>query len=476
MIVAEIGAGQRRYRVLDREKEMAQLGLSSLGGSPLTAAAMARGVEATTKMVRIARRWRADVLTIVATSAVREAPNRSEFLRRVHKASGARVRVISAEEEAETIFRAITSEVDLGTDNVLCIDIGGGSTELVAGTAAAVERTASIAAGSLRMAERFALTDRARGRDLKACRAAVREIAAAAAPFRAFGIDRTFGTSGTVTAIADVLAPGAPGALRRIGREQIESLVPQLALMPAAERRERFGFSAARASTIVAGAIILAEVLLALDAEAVVACRVALREGLIEAWIASRRRQPSPRRGSVLALAQRFGCEMRHALRAAQLARRIFDDLRPLHGLADSRGELLEYAAMLHDVGAHLTARAPHLHNYYLIRHGDLRGFDDDEIAIIAGTARAYRTSPEDDLPRKVRPAVRRLAPILRLAVALDRGHRGRVRDVRVELRGGRAVFALRAQGEVLVELDSARREGRELARTFGVEVAFTTE
>src|SRR5437588_4887935 len=94
MIIAERHDG-RGYKVVDREKEMVQLGLSSLDGQPLTEEAIERGVMSIARMSEIAQRWHADEIIAVATSAVREAPNRRDFLRLVREASGVKVRVIS---------------------------------------------------------------------------------------------------------------------------------------------------------------------------------------------------------------------------------------------------------------------------------------------------------------------------------------------------------------------------------------------
>src|SRR5258706_10219071 len=177
MIVAE--ANERRgYRVVDREKDMVQLGLSSLDGQPLTDDAIARGVLSISKMSEIAQRWNADEVIAVATSAVREAPNRREFLRLVREASGVKVRVISGEEEADYIFRAVRSAVDIDGSTAVCIDIGGGSAELVVGTADEIFFTASEPLGSLRLSQRFELTGRPTEAALAACRKHVADRAA----------------------------------------------------------------------------------------------------------------------------------------------------------------------------------------------------------------------------------------------------------------------------------------------------------
>src|SRR5207244_12189894 len=158
------------YRVVDKEKEMVQLGLGSLDGAPLNDEAIERAVTALKKMVEIARGWKVNEIIAVATSAVREAPNRREFLRRIKNDVVVRVRVISGEEEADYIFRAVRSAVDLDGSTALCIDVGGGSVELIVGTASEIYFTASEPLGALRLAQRFQLEAKPADTDVEACR------------------------------------------------------------------------------------------------------------------------------------------------------------------------------------------------------------------------------------------------------------------------------------------------------------------
>src|SRR5213595_1830783 len=159
MIIAELGhAGG--YRVIDREKQTVQLGLRSLDGAPLSEEAMERGVAAVAHMAEVARARDADEIIAVATSAVREAPNRRDFLKKVKDAADVRVKVISGEEEADYIYRAVRAAVELDeASTLLCVDIGGGSVEMVVGTSREIYFTASEPLGSLRLAQRFGLDD-----------------------------------------------------------------------------------------------------------------------------------------------------------------------------------------------------------------------------------------------------------------------------------------------------------------------------
>lgn len=473
MIVAEL---QRRgHRVVDKEKEMVQLGLSSLDGAPLSDEAIERGVAAITHMAEVARGWEVEEIVAVATSAVREAPNRREFLRRVKEASGVKVRVISGEEEADYIYRAIRSAIDLGGGTSLCVDIGGGSVEFIIATSSEIYYTASEPLGSLRLAQRFHIQDFAAREDVEACkRFAADHLRKVHKQVRQLGIDQCVGTSGTIQALAGLMPPP-------FTRGALDELLARLTGTSAKERVEQFGIEAKRASTIVAGGAVLLAILETLSIDSLILCPAAIREGIIVARASAKndRSANTIRRSSVLALAQRSDCDKRHARHVAQLASRIFDQTTRLHALPTGAKELLEYAAMLHEVGMHVSDRGYHKHSYYLIRHAALRGFSDDELAVIANVARYHRKSePDDDdenlteLTAAQRGDVEKLSAILRIAEALDRSHRQAVRDVAVRLNGN-VKFFVRARSKASVEIAAAQKRARYFSSLFEKKVVF---
>jgi len=485
MIVAE--TREHGYRVVDREKEMVQLGLASLDGQPLTEDAIERGVATIGKMAEIAAKWDVDEIVAVATSAVREAPNRRDFLRRVKETTGVKVRVISGEEEADYIFRAVRSAVEVNGQTALCIDIGGGSVELIVGTADETYFTRSEKLGALRLAQRFRLVERPTTRAVEQCRRHVAErIGKLRRRIVRLGVDLCVGTSGTIQTLATMASPSenpAPShGLRRLERARIAELIPILASLTAAERAERFGLDAPRATSVLAGAIALDVILGTLEIDELLACPLAMREGMLESRVAaleeSEESGGSLRQASVLSLAQRTDCDLKHGMHVAKLASRIFDQTKPLHALEPQMTGLLESAAVLHEAGLHVSDRAHHKHSYYLIRHADLRGFTEEEILIIANVARYYRKAlPEiahanfSELTPTQRQDVEKLAAILRIAEALDRGHHASVRDVAVRVRRDQARFLIRTRSDASVEIASARKRAKYFAQLFDVEV-----
>jgi exopolyphosphatase/guanosine-5'-triphosphate,3'-diphosphate pyrophosphatase len=241
-----------------------------------------------------------------------------------------------------------------------------------------------------------------------------------------------------------------------------------------------------RADIVVAGVVILTAVLDLLGAREITLCEWALREGVLLDYLETHRRSvararicPDPRRRSVLELAERCRHDRAHARHVSSLSLQIFDGLRPAHGLADAERELLEYAALLHDIGHHISYPAHHRHSYYLIKNGDLHGMTPLERDMIAAVARYHRqgrprkSHPElGALDKSQRQTVAMLAGILRVADALDRTHRQSVRQLSVVLRGRTVALRCEASRECDLEMWGAARRSELLARELGRAVA----
>jgi exopolyphosphatase/guanosine-5'-triphosphate,3'-diphosphate pyrophosphatase len=224
---------------------------------------------------------------------------------------------------------------------------------------------------------------------------------------------------------------------------------------------------APRADVLPVGAVILDTILRLLGVEELVLCEWALREGILLDYIhrhpgtlARAEAYPDVRRRSVVALGERCQYDEAHARHTAGLALSLFEQTRSRHGLGEAERSLLEYAALLHDVGHHISYPGHHKHTYYLVKNGDLRGFTPLEIEILANVARYHRRGR----PRKKHTAyaildhaerrvVRVLAGILRVADALDRSHRQVVRTVHVVERGGTLRLRVEGRGDCELEL-----------------------
>ena len=170
---------------------------------------------------------------------------------------------------------------------------------------------------------------------------------------------------------------------------------------------------------------------------------------------------------------------MRHAERVRDLALSLFDQTHALHQLTALEREWLEHAALLHDLGLSVAYARHHHHSHYLIRHGDLKGFTQDEVEVIALVARYHRKAPPDSSHEAFRnldpwkkPVVEKLSAVLRVADALDRTHRALVTRVRVTLRGKKAHLTLGTRSACDLELWSLKKKGRLFEKVFGTKLA----
>ncbi len=174
---------------------------------------------------------------------------------------------------------------------------------------------------------------------------------------------------------------------------------------------------------------------------------------------------PDVRRRSSLELAERCNYYAEHAQQVVRLALAIFDQTRTVHGLTDREREWLEFAALLHDIGSLISYERHHRHSYYLIRNGDLRGFDPDEIEVVALVARYHRRgTPKRSheeysrLPSPLRKTVRTLASILRVAESLDRSHTQTIAGLDFRDRGADALLQIKTTGDAELEVWATNR------------------
>ena len=481
------------FEVIDREKDMVRLGAGGLDGRALTPAAMAGALQTLTKFSRLAESHKVDEIVATATSATREAGNGGDFVAEVGRQTGIRVRVISGTEEARLIHLAAGYGVNVGGSSAVVIDIGGGSVEITLGTATQLTYGKSFKTGVIRLTERFVKSDPLSGQhERRLVKHLNREMSGYLDLIARAGFDRVIGTSGTILslgALALTEEGEPPGELRnrRVSAKALRRLRKQLVAADIEERLHMAGLDPRRADLSVAGSVLLDTILRGLGAEDLTLCDLALREGLVldyihrnSARIKKVERYPDVRRRSVVELGERCGYWSEHAQQVARLALSIFDQTRSVHGLGDREREWLEYAALLHDIGVHISYDRHHRHSYYLIKNGDLRGFDPRETEVIALVARYHRqATPKKshdgygDLNGALRSTVRVLSAIVRLAEGLDRSHAQALAGIDLFPRGDDYLARLRANGDAELELWAAHRPVAPLERELDLPIRF---
>jgi exopolyphosphatase/guanosine-5'-triphosphate,3'-diphosphate pyrophosphatase len=269
--VADLGTNSTRLLVADLEPtgelekvekrtKVTRLGDGVDASGRLGEEAMGRVAACVARYADRAREVGAETPLAVATSAVRDATNGREFLGRLERDHGVRTQLLAGEDEARLTLRGVASGRALHGIVVVC-DIGGGSTELIAGTAEEVRFAVSLDMGCVRLSERHLHDDPPTGEQIAAVRAEVTQLKPADVPE-----GDLIGVAGTITTLATIdlgLEEEVPELVDGHTLEQrtVEAELERLAGLPLQRRREVRGLMPARAPTIVAGAAILAQLM-----------------------------------------------------------------------------------------------------------------------------------------------------------------------------------------------------------------------
>ncbi len=491
LVVAEVESGGT-YRILDEERENVRLGEGVDRTGRLSAGAIERALAAIGKMKAIIDGFEVTGIRAIATSAVREAKNGRGFLRDVRRRHKVRIEVISSDDEARLAFRSASRHVNLEGRATAVVDIGGGSVEVVLAAGTVIDQLHSLPLGAVRVTERLIRSDPLRSKHWKQL---IKEIdrgikvGLGRPPFTA---EIMVGSGGTFTALATMAQfqrEGRVGPVQGyvLTRAELVHLLDRLREAPLEERRQIPGLSPNRADIIVAGVAVIARLARRLGTQQIHVNDRGVRDGLLQTMIAelpghrrAARVQPGDRMEWIRIFARKCRSNERHCGHVAKLAVEMFDGLQPLYDLRVEGREVLEAAALLHDIGYLISHSKHHKHAYHLIMHGDLPSFSAREVELIANVARYHRrafpkkshtnlarTSSED------RRLIRQLSGILRVADGLDRTHSRLVTGLRVERRAGRLRLVLEAPSEPQVELQDAKRKSDLFARAFDGDLRF---
>ncbi len=493
MVTAQVRQGD--FEILDRAKEMVGLARGTLTNGRLSPETMEFGLKTLATFKRLAERQGADPILAVATSAVREAANGGEFVLQAWEKFGLHVDVITGAQEARLIFAAARHGIDFRGQRPLVVDIGGGSIEIVQGEGNKIRWQQSLKLGVVRLTERFFKSDPPKAGEITAFKAYVREmldpVFARARRIHPTMMVGTSGTLLTLTAMAAAMSDGQPPHKLHnyvLERKALGNLSEKILESRARDRTRIAGLERKRVDLIPAGALLASILMDGFRFEEMRACEWALREGILLDFIDHHHRDvrtaehvPSIRRRSVLSMATRFQAEPGHGQQVARLALGLFDATKSIHKLGPEARELLEYAALLHDVGLYVSHSGHHRHSQYLITQGELRGFDPEELRVIAAVARFHKGAPPktsgpelEDLSPENRKLAVCLAAFLRVADGLDRTHHGVVRATRLLRNNGRLELWVDSAGrDAELELWAAQRKSELWEKCFGLPLYF---
>ncbi len=471
------------FKLVDEIKETVRLVEGAGESNVLQPAPVQRAVYAIKMFMALASATGVPEVIGIATSAVRDATNRTDVLHRLEAETGLRFRVVSASEEAYYGYLGVVNSLPLRDGFV--VDLGGGSAQITQVRGRGTVRSASMPIGAVRMTERFVHSNPVSGKEW---RALDEYLAACLRPldwFKLRGDMELVGLGGTIRNLAyiDQRLHGYPLArlhAYRLTRERLEAIVDELRKRSLKERLELPGLNDERADVIVAGAAAVRQMMRHAGADALLISGEGLREGVFyEQFMPGVNPPiiPDLRAFAVANLLRNYGYQQLHVAKVHELSLSLFDQLQPLHGYGPWERELLAAAAMLHDIGVAIEYYEHHRHSAYIILNSSLPGYSHRELALIALMARYHRKGMvEIDALRGVLQGgddnrVARLAALLRIAEYLERSKSQVVSGVRCVIGADEVRIRAETVGDATVEIWDANRRAALFRRAFGVDV-----
>ena len=453
-------------------------------GGPLQRKPMERALETIELFAHFCRATGIERVRPLATSAIREASNRKEFVRSASKRAGLDIQVLSREEEARYGYLAVVNSTTL--THGVALDIGGGSMQLTHVADRLARAARSWRLGAVVTAERFLAVERVKPKHLKALREHVRaELAEAQWLGDARG--RLAGIGGTVRnlAAAVMLERGLPSYGTQgfcVERGELDALVDRLAALAPAERSRVPGIKPERGDLILAGAVVVQSVMEAGGFEALEVTEAGMREGAFFEELLGGDDPPllaDVRAASVHNLAAQYQADSAHTTHVARLTLDIWDALAAagLHPGDSEERQLLWAAAALHDVGTAVDYDDHHKHSRYLILNAGLPGYTPRETALIGQAARYHRRGQPGlgefaPLARRGdETLLLRCSAVLRVTEQLERSRDQSISSARVVVQDGRVELRLDSRVDSTISRWAAQRQSDLFERAFGKEL-----
>jgi exopolyphosphatase / guanosine-5'-triphosphate,3'-diphosphate pyrophosphatase len=477
MMAAEVGQGPTR--ILAQDRQVTRLGESVFRSGKISEEALVFLCAQLARMSAIYNNLDVRGVRAVATSAVRDASNQQEFLQRTSETLKTNVEIISGPEEARLIHLGVEARWPRPKERTWIIDVGGGSAEFIISQGGQMIDAVSKPLGAVRLTEVFLKTDPPREEELNRLdRYITEKLSSFHKLHGAESFDRAIATSATAAAIVSAINQVARSKRDEADRQrasiaQIRELNARLIESDLNARRKITGIGPKRAEIITAGTAVFLRALEMFDHRSLYYCSAGVRDGII-ADLAARgvgrelSQLSREQRAVVESMAKRYGVNLRHARHVACLGLRLFEMLPDIHQLPAGAGKLLEAAAYLHDVGHFVSGTGHHKHSAYLVANSDLPGFTNKERLTIAALCRFHRKSMPQArhthfqmLDSDSKRVVLNLAPLLRMADALDRGQEQKVRDIASVAKDGAVNLMLQSESDADLEIWAANEAAK---------------
>ena len=414
------------FTVVDRQREVVRLAAGLDKNNVLSEEVTERALACLERFGQLLRDLPPTNVRVVGTNALRRLHSKHLFLERAEKALGYSIEIIAGREEARLIYLGVSKWSARGNESRLVIDIGGGSTEIIAGKGDTSHVRESLEVGCVVLSKQFFADGQlTKKRFNKAKLAAELAIQPVVKQFRMQGWSHVIGCSGTMKSLAAVMVRNDLSK-DGIRREGLSALVDEAIEAGHIDNLNILGLSKDRAPVFAGGLSIIIALFELFEIDEMSVSDIALREGVLYDLV-GRSSAEDIRGVTVDAMLSKWSMDSKHYNKVQDTALVIFRQIAAAWDIKDALLEkMLAWSAQLHEVGLSVSHDGYHKHGAYLIANADMAGFARrDQIllaALIGGHRRKFPLAEFEKLPSTLVTPAKRVAVILRLAVLLHRG------------------------------------------------------
>ncbi|MFP4151571.1 MAG: HD domain-containing protein [Alkalispirochaeta sp.] len=487
MIVAEINADSTWTRV-DRASRPLSLGRDVFMTGFLSTESMRDAVRILKGFKELLSGWRiptADV-RVIATAAIREAKNRDTFLDRVQIRTGFRINIVEGIEENHLTYIAVQHAINdlrpqFARSSSMILEVGGGTTEIMLLQRGRMVAAHALRIGTLRVEQQIQPNMPDNERIEEYLRENIRVTREVLNTELRLDRVRYFVAVGGDARIAAARVGHKEGEhFSVIDRERFNEFLRDLQRRSLEECVRELKLTYTEVEGLVPALVTYKLFMDATSADQLIVPDVSIREGVLLNIATGNRgtmREEFAKQviNSTIGIGRKYHFDESHGIHVAKLAVRLFDQFADEHGMDEHARLLLEVAGIVHDIGNFVRASGHHKHGQYIIENSEIFGLSRSDIRVVANVVRYHRGGAPSSshtnyisLRREHRMIVLKLAALLRVADALDRGHVQRVRDFHLEQRDEEVILHCEYAGDISIEEYGLRLKGRLFEDVFG--------
>lgn len=488
MVIAEVGP-KTEIRYLENLQKPVRFGREVFTTGKISSDSMRQGIEILKNYKTVIEGYGIRRIQVVASSAVREAVNRDNFIDQVYVRTGIDIEILEGPEENRleltAVENALGEKFDFRKSGSLIVEVGSGSTEMIVLNKGEVEVTRTLSLGSIRLPEQAAAGKSDSAVVQQVLKRSIRDVAKyAAQEYSLEQIDTFIALGGDMRFASRQLLGPTEETFTILDKKTFTAYVNALAKMTTEEVVEKYGVAYDEAEALYHALLYYFYFLTETRAEQIVVPMMSIRDGILiemAQMLSNYRRTDVSRQviHSARHLGEKYKYDEAHAKNVASNAVKLFDLMQEDHGLSSKERLLLEVSSFLHDIGMYVAPMSHHKHSSYLVDASDIFGLRKSDKNIVSNVVRYHRRSfPREthvaymSLPKTDRAVVSKLAAILRVADGLDKGHQQKIKTFSLEKSPDAAILWVDEEvGDISVERDALQTKGSMFADVFGLPI-----